>query len=220
MSLIIGTYNQWGQPWSGKRLGSWGLTVGRYGCYATSIAALIKNYAIADDPGELVDKLNAIVGFDPGGLVKYDSVMRAYPQLYFNERVYTTNDPSNNVQKMDIKVAINRIQHLMKMGFPSILCVDNVLNDGIPDHAVVCVEAPYDLSKWKIMNPDGGKIENFKERYGDVEKFLYGFVSIVGPPVESEMGGFGTAAWKISQAKKGISPNQYLSEALDNLLHG
>lgn len=219
---MIPTYRQWGESWSMKRLGKTDLTVARYGCYAISLSMATANFGIRDEPGTFIDKMNAVGAFNECGMMTYDGVMRAYPKLYFYKRVYTELDPSQNGVEMTIDAAIYKVHRLVSFGQPTILCVDNLYNDGIPDHAVICYDAPEDTRKWRIKDPDGGHDCLFEERYGSVKDGLYGFVSIIGPPENAPDGyghaGLGSALWKAAQIKQGKNVGVYSAELIDTLL--
>ena len=214
--MNIPLFNQWDARWGSKRLGTSPYTMANSGCYVTSITMMLHNFAVFLDPGQVCDKLNSVNAFDVNGLLTYDGLMRAWPQLSFYERLYSTNDPSNNVQKVAISEVIRRVQRRLKLGLPSVLCVDNLANDGIPDHAVLLIN-----EDWTIHDPDGGRLIKFQDKYGDPLKKLYGCVSVIGPPINVPNGGLpqeGQAVFMLSQAKRGINKDNYLRNSLDVLM--
>jgi hypothetical protein len=215
----IPQYSQFDQRWKDKLLGESTLNLGGFGCYLTALTMKLKTHAVDLNPGEACERMNRYNGFDKSGLMTYDGVERAWPQLLFHERGYTTNDPSNNIRKTDIKVAIDKIFKLAMLGQPVILCVDNMYNDGIPDHAILLV--PEKAGDWTIHDPDGGKKIKFQDKYGDPMQKLYGWVSIIGPPTEfpdDSKAGLGQAFYKLAQAKKGVNVSLNVKEAFDTFL--
>jgi hypothetical protein len=66
-----------------------------------------------------------------------------------------------------------------------------------------------------------GQMVKFSERYGDPQKGIYGYVALIGPPVnfpDSGMPAEGQAVWKLSQCLKGNNVATYTKEALDDLI--
>lgn len=224
--MNIPIFAQQDPKWRDKKLSPSNLEMGGYGCYLTSLTMAMHNFSIKLNPGEVLDKLIAANGLNSDGLLTYQGVMTAFKDLYFHERVYTTNDPSSNGMEMQIDVAMEKVVRLLDLGQPTILCVDNVLHDGIPDHAVVAVDYEFGRNgvflDYKIHNPDMGKVQWFSERYGDPKKFLYGYVAIIGAPIayldQSRFQGFGTALWKAAMVKKGVNVATYSKEIIENML--
>ena len=224
--MNIPVFSQQDPKWRDKKLSPSNLSMSSHGCYITSLTMAMHNFSIKLTPGEVLDKLVAANGLNGDGLLTYDGVMRAFPKLYFHNRIYTTNDPSSNGFEMQIDVALEKVVRLLDLGQPTILCVDNVLHDGIPDHAVVAVDYMFGNNgvflDFKIHNPDGGKEQWFSERYGDPKKFLYGYVTIIGSPIsfpdQSKYQKEGTALWKAAMVKKGIDVQTYVNEIIENLL--
>lgn len=207
MSLPI--YNQWGGPWSGVKLGNSEWTMANSGCYTTSLTMILNNYGYRLNPMDVVSKLNADNGYQEG-MMQYAAVERQFPQVYFHKRVDTTNHPAQNISKEMVGVSIERIKRLVGAGLYPILCVDNLYNDKWPDHAVVCTEAPDDLREWVILNPDGGKEQKFLDKYGPVEKNLYGYVAFIGPPISATKDiSLGIAAWKAKEIDVAVRRNDY-----------
>lgn len=204
--MDIPLYSQWGQPWSDKLIGNTNHTMARKGCYVTSITMMMHNYDVKIDPGEVLDKLNSVDGFISGGLVTYSGVERAFPGVHFYQRVYTTNDKDARFMPMQITAAIGKIKHLLDYGLPTILCVDNLYNDGVPDHAV-CAKG-YEIGRnglevdFKIHDPDGGLDIWFSEKYGDPMKKLYGYISIIGAPQSGKMTNVGKGIWKAMELRR------------------
>lgn len=226
MAIILSTYNQGDPRWRDKKLSPSALTMGGYGCYITSFTMALHNFAISLDPGQVLEKLIAKNGLNYDGFLTYDGVMRAFPAVYFNERVYTTNDPSSNGLEMRPEIAIKKVRRLLDLGQPTILCVDNQGNDGVPDHAILAkdylVNPMGSVTDFRIHDPDGGRELWFTEKYGPVLTKLYGYVSLIGPPIafpdqstDQEDGG---ALWKASQVRRGINVGTYSKEIMDNLL--
>jgi len=217
-------FNQADPKWADKKLLPTNLTMRRWGCYITSLSSMLHNFAKELDPGQVLDKLIEVNGISTDGLLTYDGVMRAFPDLYFNTRAYTSNDPSAHLQKMPVDVALDRVARLLYLGQPTILCVDNLYNDRIPDHAILATDTKRNLGKitdFRVMDPDGGHDRWFSEKYGPLRENLYGYVSIIGPPVwfpEDSDPKAGSALWKAAEIKQGHSVETYAREILDTLL--
>ena len=223
--LNLPVYNQGDELWRNRRMAPSQYTIGQAGCYITSFTMSLHNFAINLTPGQVLDRLIAVNGLNNEGLLTYDGMMRAFPSVFFYDRVNTTNDPSSNGVEMRADVAIRKVRRLLDLGQPTILCVDNLGNDGYPDHAVIAKD--YKLSgseviDFRIHDPDGGKELWFTEKYGPLMTKLYGYVALVGPPInfpdqstDQEDGG---ALWKASQVRRGINVGTYTKEIMDNLL--
>jgi hypothetical protein len=90
---------------------------------------------------------------------------------------------------------------------------------------VVCIEAPDDLTAWKIINPDGGKVQNFQDKYGPVEQNLYGYVSFIGSPLTATKDiDEGIGVWKAKTIERAVASGDYKTaqvyakELVDSLL--
>jgi len=219
--MNIPVYNQLDPRWANKVMAPSSLLLGPFGCYVTCVAMALHNYAKPFDPGQLCDKLIENDGFTKDGLLKYDGIENAFPDVLFYERGYTTNDPGRSTQKTRIETALGKIRTLIRYGMPTILAVDNAKNDGIPDHAVLAVECADDMSDLRIHDPDGGRDILFSQKYGNPRENLHGWIGIIGSPIEVPEGGdskLGQVTFKLAQARKGILVNQRVKEALDTLL--
>lgn len=220
-------YNQADPRWAEYEMGTLPdgtkLTMRRWGCLVTSLSMALKNYAIDADPGFLCALLRGVAGLDQEGNLVHGAIEKLYPNVTFYERRYTTNYPFQAPQpKMLAGAALQRLDRYLKLGQPVILEVDNVGNDGRPDHWVVAKEMRD--GDFLIHNPDGGVEQWFSQRYGDPAKKLYGFYQVIGPSV-----GFppqatddsmrdGLAAWKASMVWRGKNVATYSKEILDALL--
>lgn len=219
--MNIPIYNQYDVRWRDVIMEPSGLNLRRWGCFTTAIAMALHNYAIKIDPGEFCKLLVKNNGYTDDGMIKYDGIERAIHQVSFYERGYTSNIKDNRTSKTEISTAIKKIQKLVRFGMPTLLAVDNVYADDIPDHAVLLVDAPDNLDDWVIHDPDGGNRILFKDKYGNPMDKIFGWVALIGTPVEVPEGGDSTLAQvtsKLSQAKKGINPELMVREALDMLL--
>lgn len=221
MALNLPAYSQFDPRWASMELVP-GMTMGRWGCMVTSICMALKNYAIDITPGDLCAKLKAINGFDSEGNLKHEAVSKLYPDVIFYERVYTSNFPGQG-QKWLVSAAIERVKNLLALGQPAILNVDNVGNDGIPDHWVMAKE--YRNGDFLIHNPDGGLEQWFSQRYGDPTKKLFGHYAILGPAIgypdssSHERQQMGLALWKAAMVWKGRNVQTYSKEIVDALLN-
>lgn len=218
-------HNQWAAEWHDLPLGDSGLKMAGFGCYTSSVSSMLAGaYDKAVTPGTLCQALNSINGYDKDGQLKWDALSQLYPDVFLYRSAWTTNFPNRDTAKEAIETALKRIERSVKLGMPVLLCVDNILKDRIPDHAVNLFDAPADRAKWRIMDPDGGKTVYFKDKYGPVETGIYGYRMIVGSPLhwpddatELEKDA-GIAAWKASMCYRGKSVATYSKEILDTLL--
>lgn len=229
MAIVVPKFSQWGQAWSSKKMGNSPYTLATDGCYVTSLTALMWPYAIPLDPGQVLDKLNAAGAISNDGFLGYSGVEAAFPWVKFHDRIRTTNDPTPGVSKMDIGVAIKNIKKLIDLGNPVILTVDNIRNDGIPDHAVCGYD--YTDTDLRIMDPDGGRDIMFSSKYGDPQKKLYGYIAFIGPTIMFKDGtpeitkSASQALWKLSQVRKyhqgdlnKLQRGFYVKEAMEHFL--
>lgn len=216
--IQLNLYNQGDPRWSKKRLAPSNWTMGEKGCLVTSIASSLKNFAVEDDPEVVCDKLVAVNGFNSSGDLRHEAVTKAYPQLFWYDRVYTTNYPEKSLSRLEITEAIKKIKRLLRLGQPIHIHVDNIVSIPGADHFITAYEWGQDL--W-LYNPDGGKIEKFSDRYGDPLKSIYGYAAIIGPPIAFPDGGWpeeGNAVWKLSQAVQDKNRELYTREALNHLI--
>lgn len=218
-------YDQGDPKWGSSPIAG-GVTLASHGCFITSLAMALGNFAVDASPQQALDALKAAGGIMPDGQMTYDGVMRAWPQVTFRERVYTTCDVVHtNTSRMEINVALSRIRKHLKLGQPVILAVDCVGRDGIADHAVLAVDSLTD--DFIIHDPWQGKRLKFTERYGPIGRGVYGYVSLIGPPIgfpePDGMPSEGQAAWKMTQALKlmGLThkARMYVKESIDHLLN-
>lgn len=224
--MTVAQYSQTDPKWGAKKLSPSPFSMAQFGCLVTSISNALANYAVYEDPGTVLDKLIAVGGFDQYGNLNHEAVPKAYPQLIFYERQYTTNCKKQNVSKVQAAVALERVKKLLKLGQPVHLHVDNLYNDKMEDHFVTAVD--FEDSKLVIHNPDGGKKEVFDNRYGDPLTNLYGYYALIGPPInfpKDGWPGFGQSLWKLAKFRKDngsalnklIAPH-YVSEAIDSFI--
>jgi len=225
-------YNQWSGPWANRILTPSNFLFANYGCFIDALTMGLPNWAILRDdgtpldPGEVLTKLIAKNALNSDGFLTYDGVMRTFPQLYYHDRVYTTNDPSSNHSEMNADIAVRKVKKLLDHGQPTILAVDNADNDGYPDHAVLAYDyilgSDGKISDFFINDPDGGRAIKFTEKYGPPLTKLYGYVAIIGPPLEypsqSTDADDGTSIWKSAEIKKGHNVQTYSRELIDSFL--
>jgi hypothetical protein len=202
------------------------------GCFITSFTQALPNWAVLNDdgtsltPGQVLDRLIAVNGLSIDGQLSYDGVMRAFPSLYFHDRLYTTNCPGKNTLLTQTDAVIAKVRRLLDCGQPTILAVDNLNADGIPDHSVLACDyltgPDGKVTDFRLHDPDGGRDILFSSRYGDIRTKLYGAVIIIGPPVafpdQSTDKEDGVALWKATQIRRGINVATYAKELIDTLL--
>lgn len=192
---------QWGNDVIPTASGT--ITLHSDGCYITSLTAALWNYEIQLTPDKVLAALVANGGINAQGWVTYDGVERAFPSVCYSERVYTKNDPSPDIAKMETAVAIEKVKKYLKLGQPVILSVYLPVNQQKPNHAVCCYD--WDGQHFWIMDPDGGRQITFDSRYGDPLTNLYGYVALIGPPIAFPKDGYpglGSALWKIAKFYK------------------
>ena len=239
--MNLPTYSQQDPRWSAKKLGPTDLTMGGFGCYVTTTASIL---AGAYDkrgpsgamltPGDLCDKLNAIKdGFDAFGQMSWTAVHELFPDCFLYKATWTTNAQFPGTAKITVEKAINDIRRAMMLGFPVGICVDNFPRDGRPDHIVACTSFPEELSRMRIMDPDGGQEMFFIDKYGSPLLGIMGYRLLIGDsPTKSYVSGdrvevsgallnsMAVGVWKASQVYQGISMGTYSKEILDSILGG
>jgi len=195
------------------------MTIRQWGCMFTSLADALLNYGIDINPGDLAAKIKSLKGFDGQGYFDNNTIPKMFSSVLNYERVNTTNVPSGRLQP---DAAVNKIKSLLMAGQPVLVWVDNVKQDGEPDHWVCFKD--YRNGDFLISNPDGGLDQWFSVRYGDPLKKIYGYLALVGPAVDVPDGASdsdkkrGLAAWKASQVAQGKNVKVYAKEILNDLL--
>jgi hypothetical protein len=222
---MIQSFNQWDTRWGSKMLGPSNLLCSNYGCYATFVAASLNGlFQKSVDPGSFIDLMNGANGFTLSGDLDWMTLHKLFPDVRMYKGCWTTNHPARDISKTEQEKAIKDIKRAVRMGFGVGLAVDNVKSDGWPDHIVTCIEAPDDLSQWKIMDGDGGQIQLFSKKYGDPMSGVYGYRLLIGPPTvfpsyaTPEDMAMGIAAWKAMQVADGNNVQTYSREIVDSLL--
>jgi hypothetical protein len=224
-------YSQYDPRWRDNFLGKTSLKMGKWGCYTTGVASILAGtfQKKGDDglplmPGEFNVKLNAINGYDADGQIKWDKLSELYPDVFLYGLVWTDNHPGQ-LSETTIAKATADIRNALRLGFPVGLCVDNVGNDGWPDHFVVALH-------WNpgagllITDPDGGHTFYFHEKYGDPMKKIYGYRRLIGLPAEFPDYStdydrkLGAVVGKAGEVFRGRNVAVYSKEILDGLLSG
>lgn len=217
--IQIPSYKQNDPRWAGLTIGTTGRTVGSHGCLLTCLAMQAANFAIGITPAELRNRLAAYDGFMDSGDLMWTRLKFVMPKVHFVYRWDTTNLKEAFHQRLDAKEAVRRVNRLVRLGMPVCVNVDNIGNDGQPDHWVLMVN---EFGKYDNMLDPAGNSTSFEERYGDPNVKLYGYAEVVGSPINFPEAGdsaAGIALWKLIELKKGAAPQSYLNEAIDNLLH-
>lgn len=217
-------FNQWDERWRNVPLGKSGVTLGSHGCYTTAMACGLKNWMVKDtDPKKLAEWLNRNDGYTPDGQLEWNAIPKLFPGTMLYGRAWTTNVPNskNLAGVLTPEKAIADIRAANAKGQVVGICVDRVADNGVsPDHIVLAVETWEDLDRWKIMDPDGGYIMNFRERYGSPLKGIMGYRTLIGSPAN-----FPEDSGQVEQ-KAGIAigfaiDNRYSKkDMLDQLLSG
>ena len=172
------TYNQGNQAWGNKVMSPGSLTLAKAGCLVTALSSGISNFTYNLDPGQLCDKLVTGGAFMPSSDLSWSAFERCFPQLAVAERDSTTALKINHdANPVEIETALDRCKRLAGYGQVVVLNVDHLWDDGIADHWVLLVD-----DKWNIMDPDGGLVIPFSERYGDPRTGIKGFAFVVGTP--------------------------------------
>lgn len=169
--------------WKDLPLGDSGLKCGGFGCYSTMAAAGLRSYfmKLDIDPGTFVTRMNQYHGYDEGGQLRWLVLEQLWPGVELVGSAWTTNS-KNPGMEMTPLAAIDIIKRNNRRGQVVGICVDNLYNDDYPDHIVLAVETPDDLNEWTIMDPDGGRIIKFKDKYGPLEQGVFGYRILCGTP--------------------------------------
>jgi hypothetical protein len=134
----------------------------------------MQNWAINLRPDEVEEKLRAVGGFQDGRIV-WTKIPLAFPQVHFQYRWDSTNNPSNSIfQKIQPDAALLKINRLIKYGQPVLLNVSNGM------HWVVAYRSECGLL---INDPLSVGPEPYEKKYGNPLKTLWGFAVLIGPPV-------------------------------------
>lgn len=224
--IQLPSYSQTDPRWKDLPLGTSGYLEGPKGCALTSTAMHIAAYGINMDPGQLTKLLNANDGFDSEGFIKWSVLVQLFPQLYFGGAFYTTNHTGQMTGKIEPPVAIERIKKLVRLGQPVLLHVDHSPSIPGEDHFVDLFDAPDDLTKWMIHDPDmppNSAPIPFQQRYGSPLTGIFGWRQLLGPPTmfpdystpfdES----VAQALWKASQIAQGKNVMTYSKEIIQDI---
>lgn len=225
------TYNQGDPAWGGMLMGTTVSTMRRYGCYTTFAASVLAGTFKRRNkesqpltPGDLCSMLNAIGGY-AGDQIGWNSVQRLFPDCSLWASGYTSNMKDPNLVRVEITTALARVARAVRLGQGVGLCVDRVANDlVIPDHIVALVHAPENPMDWMIMDPDGGRLMRFYDRYGLPRDGVYGYRIIAGPPTEfpdyatEQDKSDGIAFWKSVEVARGQNVQTYAKEIAQTLM--
>lgn len=171
--------------WGAVKLGATNLTVASHGCYLTVMACGMANWFKKDiDPGRLAAFANANQGFDGDGQIVWSVFPKLYPNVRLVDSAWSTN-VTGGVAKKPVADCIERIKQANRRGQTVGICVDLIAtNSAKPDHIVLALDTPDDLSQWTIMDPDGGRVIRFQDRYGDLMTGVYGYRILGGTPAD------------------------------------
>lgn len=179
--LQINMYKQTDSRWAFHSLGS--TTIGKDGCLMTCVVNWLKAVGIDTTPDKLVEAVEKVGGIaDDGNFMSY-LLWKVYPDTYLLDRYQTANDKDSYIQHYTTEKALAHIKRLLSMGLPVIVHVDAVAADGHPDHFVL-VHDYLDGTNINCFDPYYGAI-NFKAKYGDPAKSVYGICAMLGTPVSS-----------------------------------
>lgn len=219
MFSTIRPLRQSDKRWGFKPLGTQGQTLASAGCLISALASGFGQYGLDLRPDEMLVKLNQVNGILPSGELDTGTIVKAFPNICFRGRWDTDLMKDGNHSVMEYDWAMKKILRLIELGNPVYLAVDypGFGTPGKADHFVTLVS-----NSWDIMDPADGQFHKLQDKYGDINKAIYGFLALVGPPISVDVGGdikIGIAAWKAGMAKKG-GPNTstYINEILDSLL--
>jgi hypothetical protein len=169
--------------------------------------------------------LNAIGGYS-GDQIGWLSVQRLFPDVSLWAAAYTSLLKDPNISfKVDITTALARVARACRLGQGVGLCVDHVKGDNVvPDHIVALVHAPENQMDWMIMDPDGGLLMRFYDRYGHPKDAVYGYRIMAGPPTEfpdyatEQDKSDGIAFWKAVEVGRGQNVTTYSKEIAQSLM--
>lgn len=175
--------NQGDPRWKGVVIGRGAdgpLTIGSHGCLLTCETMRLPVYGIIETPDTLVSKAKLTGGvLDIEGNLAWAGIERIFPTIAFLERKYTTNKQGNTADgspKVQPLAAIDRIRLLLSMGQPVPLEVY-----APAQHFVLAVQWDEGRKDFLCHDPNGGIETWFKDRYGDLETRLMGWIVSVGP---------------------------------------
>lgn len=201
--------------WSRKKLGPH--TLGSQGCLITCLSMYSHNTGHNLKPGKLVDELNKVNAITSDGELIWKQAEKALQGMHFLGRFDTDINPGR-FSRFSMNSSIERIHHLIDLGQPVFVNVDNLHNDGRPDHWVLLVDKfwrPYN------MHDPAGDCTSFEAVYGSPEKGLYGWGAMLGPALTypaSYRAGVRHAAWKLLEHEAGRDKNNiYIKEAIHDL---
>lgn len=179
-------FRQGDLPWGPYPLGNSGLTVSSHGCYSTVVSCGLASHFYKDvDPGDFVEYMNEIGGYDKWGQIIWGKVTEMFPDVKLVKAAWSENAPFANTVfgKLSAEKCVADIQRANNLGQIVGICVDlNEFNSTKPDHIVLAVETPDDHENWYIMDPAFGDVVKFRDRYGPVLDNIYGYRIIAGTP--------------------------------------
>lgn len=217
--MRVQNYSQFDPRWADVVMAPSSLKMRGWGCMVTSLSMALGNYAIEINPGDLCRKISEFKGFDSLGYFDNTVIPKMFPSVLNYARENTTNIPGGRLQP---SAAIEKIRSLVSAGQPVLIWVDNVKQDGEADHWVLVKD--HKNVDFLINNPDGGLEQWFSVRYGDPLKKIYGFLALVGPPIEFPDHSTisdkkrGQAMFKAAQVAQGKNVQVYSKEILNDLV--
>ena len=129
MAVLVTTYSQTNPLWGHLEIVP-GVPLSRYGCVIASLAGLLRNYAIDENPAQVLARLQQVSGaFLGDGSLVWSAVRRAYPQVHFINRYATTLSTRNQAYRQEVGTAQIHIEKLALSGNPPILSVDALGRD-------------------------------------------------------------------------------------------
>lgn len=221
--MLVKRYVQNDPRWASYPLGTEGRTVGSHGCTCTDLCNALANYAVAETPRTVVQKLTAQGGIMPSGDLLWASVERVWPSVTFYWRQYTSLEGPMYANRQNLDAAIARIRKLIRRGQPVLINVDAIGNDRQTDHWILGVDVDAD-GEVVVDCPWRGDRTRFSVHYRSMREGIYGYTVLIGAPisyVSSSSGGdidIGSGLFKAAQIWRGRNVATYSKELIDTLL--
>lgn len=237
--ILTQLYKQGDPRWGQDHMGNSPQTIALGGCNVTCLAMGFFNYGIKETPGTLVEKMNAVDGFDETGYPRFTLIEDIFPTLTLLGQTQTEVNPIKSYRKVRIGEALEKLESLHALGQAVLVGVS--LNDKtVQDHFVLLKKTVLDteerLTDLIVLDPAFGDEILLSGRYGKPHEAVFSFLAYYGPPLEVPdftprrileriTRSVSSAAWKQSVVLKTIAPKDrpypastYLPEVFNGLI--
>ena len=179
MKLSIHPIGQREADWKLKRLGNSTTTIGNYGCLLVCHTMMLNYFGKDVDPITLNEIYKSKNVFHDGNLIGYGQAADCWDDVTADD--YELFKYVNNPCDMDLVD-----KYLIEKRLPVIAWVDNIHDDGKPDHFVLIIGKD-ENGKYLINDPWLGETQYFHNLYGDdPSRFIYGLRLYTGTPKDGE----------------------------------